>query len=154
MAAETGSSSGPLPAVRVLGFDFGVKRIGVAVGQSLTGRASPLKPLAARDGVPDWEQVARLVAEWAPDAFVVGLPLNMDGTEGEISQRARKFANRLHGRFGKPAHLMDERLSSFEAKGIVMAQSGERDFGRFSVDGLAASLIIESWLAQRTAGAE
>jgi len=154
MATETGSSSGRLPEVRVLGFDFGVKRIGVAVGQSLTGQASPLKPLAARDGVPDWEQVARLVAEWAPDAFVVGLPLNMDGTEGEISQRARKFANRLHGRFGKPAHLMDERLSSFEAKGIVMAQSGERDFGRFSVDGLAASLIIESWLAQRAAGAE
>jgi len=153
MATGTGSS-GRLPEVRVLGFDFGVKRIGVAVGQSLTGRASPLKPLAARDGVPDWEQVARLVAEWEPDAFVVGLPLNMDGTEGEISQRARKFANRLHGRFGKPAHLMDERLSSFEAKGIVMAQSGERDFGRYSVDGLAASLIIESWLAQRAAGAE
>ena len=152
MAAETGTPSGRLSAVRILGFDFGVKRIGVAVGQSLTGRASALKPLVARDGVPDWEQVARLVAEWAPDAFVVGLPLNMDGTEGEIAQRARKFANRLHGRFGKPAHLMDERLSSFEAKGIVMAQSGERDFGRYSVDGLAASLIIESWLAQRAAG--
>ncbi len=152
MGAETGVPSEPLPVVRVLGFDFGAKRIGVAVGQSLTGRASALKPLAARDGVPDWEQVARLVAEWVPDGFVVGLPLNMDGTEGEIAQRARKFANRLHGRFGKPAYLMDERLSSFEAKGIVMAQSGERDFGRYSVDGLAASLITESWLAQRAAG--
>ena len=137
--------------MRVLGFDFGVKRIGVAVGQSLTGSASALKPLPARDGVPDWEVVARLVREWSPDAFVVGLPLNMDGSESEMCQRARKFANRLHGRFGKPAHLMDERLSSFEAKGLAMAQTGERDFGRFSVDGLAASLIVESWLALQQA---
>ena len=145
------SGSGEKANVRVLGFDFGVKRIGVAVGQSLTGQASALKPLPARDGVPDWDQVAKVVAEWQPDAFVVGLPLNMDGSESEMCVRARKFANRLHGRFGKPAHLMDERLSSFEAKGMVMASSGERDFGRYSVDGLAASLIIESWFAQRDA---
>lgn len=135
--------------MRVLGFDFGVKRIGLAVGQSLTGSASALKPLPARDGVPDWDQLGRLIEEWRPDALVVGLPLNMDGSESEMTRRARKFANRLHGRFGKPVHLMDERLSSFEAKGIALAQTRERDFGRFSVDGLAASLIVESWLAQR-----
>src|SRR5690606_11739466 len=91
------------------------------------------------------------VREWNPDAFVVGLPLNMDGSESEMCQRARKFANRLHGRFGKQTHLMDERLSSFEAKGLAMTQAGERDFGRFSVDGLAASLIVESWFASRHA---
>jgi len=135
--------------MRALGFDFGLKRIGVAVGQSLTGRASPLKPLPARDGIPDWDLVAQLVEEWQPDVFVVGLPLNMDGTESEMSRRARKFANRLHGRFGKASHLMDERLSSFEAKGLALEQTRERDFGKFSVDGMAACLILESWMAQQ-----
>ncbi len=128
-------------------FDFGTRRIGVAVGRQLLGTASELAPLAAKDGIVHWPELEKRVQEWQPDAFVVGLPLNMDGTANEMSLRARKFARRLEGRFGKPCFMMDERLSSFEAKGLVMRRGGDRDFGRNSVDGLAACLILESWFA-------
>ena len=131
-----------------LGFDFGTRRIGVAVGRALLGTASPLSPLVARDGIPDWVIIEKLVQEWKPDAFVVGLPLNMDGTASDMSIRATKFAKRLQGRFNKPYFMMDERLSSHEAKGFVIERGGNRDFGENSVDGIAASLILESWFSQ------
>ncbi|WP_250655522.1 Holliday junction resolvase RuvX [Alkalimarinus coralli] len=130
-----------------LGFDFGTRRIGVAVGRRLLGSASPLPPITARDGIPDWSDIEKLVAEWSPDGFVVGLPLNMDGSESEMSRRATKFGKRLQGRFNKPYFMMDERLSSHEAKGYVIEQGGDRDFGRNSVDGIAAVLILQSWFA-------
>lgn len=126
-------------------FDFGVKRIGVAYGQTVTGSATPLSPLKAKDGIPDWTQIESLLKEWQPNKVLVGLPLNMDGTESEMSRRARKFANRIHGRFGTPIEMHDERLTSFEAKGHVIAAGGNRDFGQNSVDGAAAVLLFESW---------
>ncbi len=129
-------------------FDFGLKRIGVAVGNALIGHASEQPPLKARDGQPDWQLVSKLVAKWEPAAFVVGLPLNMDGTESELSKRATKFGKRLHGRFNKPYFMMDERLSSYEAKGDVIQETGERDFGAYSVNGKAACLILESWFRE------
>lgn len=133
--------------VNLMGFDFGTQRIGIATGQRITCSANPLDPIKARDGIPNWEQLQRIVEQWQPDAFVVGLPLNMDGSESDMSLRASKFARRLEGRFHKPAALHDERLSSFEAKGMVMEHSRERNFGQYSVDGLAAKLILESWMA-------
>jgi len=132
-----------------LSFDFGTRRIGVAIGRSLLGSATPLSPLGARDGIPNWSEIETLVSEWKPDCFVVGLPLNMDGTASEMSLRATKFGKRLQGRFNKPYFMMDERLSSHEAKGYVIDQGGDRDFGRNSVDGIAAVLILESWFAQQ-----
>ncbi len=131
-----------------LGFDFGTRRIGVAIGRGLLGTATPLSPISARDGIPDWAIIEKLVLEWRPDGFVVGLPLNMDGSESEMSLRATKFGKRLQGRFNKPYFMMDERLSSHEAKGIVIARGGDRDFGQNSVDGIAAALILESWFAK------
>jgi len=131
----------------LLGFDYGTRQIGVAVGQVITGQARELCILKARDGVPDWQKVEALLREWQPDALVVGLPLNMDGTPSEMSERAEKFARRLNGRFNLPVHTHDERLTSYEAKGMVIAQGGSRDFGANSVDGLAAQLILESWMA-------
>ncbi|GGY53106.1 putative pre-16S rRNA nuclease [Bacterioplanes sanyensis] len=131
---------------RLMAFDFGTKRIGIAVGQRLTGTAQALTPIKARDGIPDWQQLQQIINEWQPDGFVTGLPLNMDGSRSEMSQRADKFARRLEGRYHRPSVTHDERLTSFEAKGMVMADSGERDFGKHSVDGLAAQLILESWM--------
>lgn len=132
--------------MQLLGFDYGLKNIGVATGQTLTGTASPQTPLRARDGMPDWDDIEALLKEWQPDLVLVGLPLNMDGTESELSTRARKFANRIHGRFGVPIEMVDERLTSFEAKGEVMARGGSRDYGRNPVDAIAARLIVESYL--------
>ncbi|MEE2762009.1 MAG: Holliday junction resolvase RuvX [Pseudomonadota bacterium] len=130
---------------RVLAFDFGTRRIGVASGQELLGSGQPVAMLPARDGIPDWQQLAHLLEEWRPDLVVVGLPLNMDDTENEMCARARKFGKRIHGRFHLPVEMVDERLTSFEAKGEVMAAGGSRDFGRYGVDDRAAVLILETW---------
>jgi putative Holliday junction resolvase len=133
-----------------LGFDFGLRRIGLAYGQTVTATAQPLSPIAAKDGSPDWSLIDRVVAEWQPSAIVVGLPLNMDGTISEMARRARKFANRLNERTKLPCFLYDERLTSFEAKEIHVARGGGRDFGAESVDGIAAQLMLEAWFAQET----
>ena len=129
----------------VIGFDFGTTRIGVAAGQAITGTASPLAPVAARDGIPDWSLLEALISEWQPAALVVGIPLNMDGTISDMSRRARKFANRLKERCQLPCYLIDERLSTREAKQISMARGGSTNFKENSVDGIAAQLILESW---------
>ncbi len=130
---------------RVLAFDYGTRRIGVASGQEMLGTGQPVAMIPARDGIPDWSRVAALLQEWQPDLVVVGLPLNMDDTENEMCARARKFGNRLHGRYHVAVEMVDERLTSFEAKGEVMAAGGSRDFGRHGVDDRAAVLILETW---------
>lgn len=132
---------------RVLSFDFGTTRIGIASGQSITGTASPLPPVAARDGVPDWSFLDNLLAEWKPDALVIGLPLNMDGSPSEMAYRARKFANRLHERYRCPCYLMDERLTTREAKRIHLDAGGGTNFKQESVDGIAAQLLLEDWFS-------
>lgn len=130
------------PPATLLGFDFGDRRIGVAVGQTLTGTASPLTTLDARDGQPDWTRVAALLDDWRPDALVVGLPLNMDGSEQDLTRRARRFARRLQRRLGLPLHFADERLSTREAR--------DREAGTVHPagrDAVAAQVILEGWMA-------
>lgn len=129
----------------LLSFDFGTKSIGVAIGQQLTGTARPLAALKANDGVPDWNKIEALLKEWQPDRVVVGLPLNMDGTEQPLTARARKFANRLHGRFGVQVDLHDERLSTIEARAELFERGGFRALSKGSVDSLSAVIILESW---------
>lgn len=132
----------------VIAFDYGTRFIGVAVGQSITRTASPLSALPAKEGIPNWDQIAALLKEWQPQRLVVGLPLNMDGTPSEMSQRAEKFARRLHGRFGLPVETWDERLSSYEARGEMLARDrGNRDFRERGVDSESARLVLEGWFA-------
>lgn len=133
----------------LLAFDYGTKNIGVACGQTISGTSSSLAPLKAKDGIPDWSQVEKILGDWQPDLVLVGLPLNMDDSESELSLRARKFANRLHGRFGVKVEMVDERLSSFEAKGEVMSRGGSRDYKHHPVDSIAARLILQTWLEQQ-----
>ncbi|UTW10554.1 Holliday junction resolvase RuvX [Marinobacterium rhizophilum] len=133
--------------LQALAFDFGTSRIGVAVGQTLTATATAIAPVSARDGIPDWNQIDQIVQEWSPDALVVGIPLNMDGSISDMARRARKFANRLHERYKLPSFLMDERLSTREAKSIHRAAGGGTNYKKESVDGIAAQLILESWFS-------
>lgn len=130
----------------LLAFDYGTKNIGVASGQTITRSANSQAALKAKDGIPDWSQIEKLLQDWQPDLVLVGLPLNMDDSESELSARARKFANRLHGRFGVKVEMVDERLSSFEAKGEVMERGGSRDYKHNPVDSIAARVILESWM--------
>lgn len=135
------------PIRLVLGFDYGSKQIGVAVGQAITGQARELCVLKAQNGVPDWQKVAALLQEWQPDALVVGLPLNMDGSPSDMSARAEKFSRQLHGRFQLPVHTHDERLTTYAAKGERMDQGHFHSSYRDNpVDALAAALLLEGWL--------
>ena len=135
----------------LLGFDYGTKQIGVAVGQMITQQARELCNLKARDGIPNWEQIEALIKEWQPDALVVGLPLNMDGTPSDMCVRAEKFARRLNGRFNLPVHTHDERLTTFEAKGQRLAQGQQRgSYREQPVDALAAALLLQGWLEQHS----
>ncbi len=130
----------------VLAFDFGLRQIGVAVGNCLLNTTQPLAIISAREGIPDWSAVERVVAEWQPDLLLVGDPLNMDGSTSELSTRARKFARRLHGRLGIPFEMADERLSSFEAKQLSRERGHRGDFKRQPVDSEAAELVLRAWL--------
>ncbi len=123
-----------------LAFDFGLRRIGVATGQTVTSTATPLGIVDARAGTPRWSQIAELIEEWQPDALVVGLPLNMDDSESDMSRLARNFAEELERRFDLAVHLTDERLSSREAE----ARGGAR-----TDHDLAAKIIAETFLSQR-----
>ncbi len=133
---------------QVLGFDFGTHSIGVAVGQTVTGTASPLAALKAKDGQPNWEIVEKLMKEWQPEFLVVGLPLNMDGTEQPLTDLARKFANRLHGRFGIQVILQDERLTTVAAKETLFGRGGYKQLQKGKVDSAAAQLILEDYFNQ------
>ncbi|AIK91044.1 Holliday junction resolvase RuvX [Glaesserella parasuis] len=134
----------------VLAFDFGTNSIGCAVGQSITGTAQGLSAFKAQDGIPNWEQIGKVIAQWQPDLLVVGLPLNMDGTEQPLTQRAKKFAKRLNGRFNLPVELQDERLTTVEAKSEIFTRGGFKALKKGKVDAISACLILESWFEQQS----
>ena len=109
-----------------IAFDFGTKSIGCAVGQSITGTAQALPAFKAQDGIPNWDAIEKCLKDWKPDVIVVGLPLNMDGTEQDLTLRAKKFANRLNGRFGIKVELQDERLTTVSARDEIFQRGGYR----------------------------
>ena len=130
----------------VLGFDFGLKQIGVAVGQAVTRTASPVGVVRADNGMPDWAALDTLIQTWKPNQIVVGLPLNMDGTMSDMAFRAQKFAKRLSDRYHLSTHCMDERLSTHEA--IAWSKERYHKVPEKSIkDTLAAVVILESFLS-------
>lgn len=123
-------------------FDFGEKRIGVAVGQTITATATPLETVQVRNNIPDWDRIAELIDQWRPSALVVGQPLNMDGTRQLLTDLADRFARQLEDRYRLPVHMVDERLSTYEAKNRL------REIN--NLDPVAAQVILESWLLEYT----
>ena len=135
----------PIGQRTLIGFDFGKKYIGVAVGQEFTGNASPLGSIKASDGIPNWDDLAKYIKEWLPDIIVVGLPLNMDGSEQQLTLDAKKFGKRINGRFGINVEFQDERLTTADAKEQLFAQGGYRNLKKDNIDAQSAALIIESY---------
>ena len=133
----------------VIAIDYGLRNMGVAVGNTLSSTARPLAVVGARDGVPEWAALAALIAEWKPARVIVGHPINMDGSESELSQRAAKFARQVGGRFNLPVTLVDERLSSREAKSNALAAGHRGDFAADPIDDQAAAIILATWLNDR-----
>ena len=136
----------------VLGFDYGSKTTGIAVGQSLTGSASELAVIrfgeTRQSQQAQWEQLKKLVQEWKPTTLVVGWPLNMDGTESDFCKEVKRFAEKLKKQTGCPVEFMDERLTSREAK--MESKNKNSDYRKNPVDSYAAKLMLESWLRENT----
>lgn len=131
-----------------LGLDFGLRRIGIAVGQTLTRTASPLGRINARDGEPDWPALDAIIKEWQPSGLVVGLPLNMDNTEQFLTECAKTFKNALQQRYALPVHMIDERLSTLEAKSRLYQAGKHRALHHKGIDSVAAQIILEAWLTE------
>ena len=130
----------------LLGFDYGTKRIGVAVGQDITRTVTPLTTLRCSNETPDWKAISKLIEEWKPDKLVVGLPLHLDGTSQALTDRAQRFGNQLKGRYNLPVEMVDERLTSHEAETELVTRKGKST--KADIDALAAALILQSWLDQ------
>ncbi|MHB8385992.1 Holliday junction resolvase RuvX [Metallibacterium sp.] len=146
MSAALGARVG-----NVLGFDFGLRCIGVAVGTTLAASARPLAVLTAHSGAPDWSELDALLRAWSPLALVVGLPLDGDGSEQPITCAARGFAAQLRQRYRIDVHLCDERHSSQEAARRFATQRAagqRRKRDAAQLDALAAAVILESWLSE------
>lgn len=133
----------------VLAFDFGEKRIGVAVGDFETRIAHPLTTIAAEDNRSRFAAIEALIREWAPVRLVVGLPAHADGTEHEVSRLARRFAQRLEGRLALPVELVDERLTSAAAESALRESGPRARRNKAAVDALAAQEILRGFLESR-----
>ena len=132
----------------LLGFDFGLRRIGIAVGNRLLNTARPLTTVSYK-GAPEWAQIDATIKEWQPSNLIVGIPVHMDGTEQAITQSARQFAAQLHKRYQLPVHPADERLSSAAAEDSLRedrAAGRKRRVRKEEKDSLAASIILRDWM--------
>lgn len=129
----------------VLAFDFGTKRIGVAVGDFETRLAHPLTVIAVAENRARFAAIEQLIAEWRPALLVVGLPVHADGTEHPVGRLARRFAQRLQGRFGARTELVDERLTSHEAEGLLRAAGARGARLKAGLDPVAAQRILEAF---------
>ncbi|MCU7929183.1 MAG: Holliday junction resolvase RuvX [Candidatus Thiodiazotropha sp. (ex Codakia rugifera)] len=129
----------------LLGFDYGTRKIGVAVGQTLTGTATPLETLLLVNHKPDWTRIGQLIKEWQPQALVVGLPLDVDDSETDATQPALRFSRQLEGRYRLKVYLADERFTSFEARDRL----GHKARRIEDYDAVAAKLILETWLNEQ-----
>ena len=130
----------------VIGFDFGLKRIGLATGQTITGTASPLATLQAVNHAPDWKGIADHIRQWKPDALIVGIPYLLDSSESDMTRAARNFSRELERRFKLPVHTIDESLSSYAAETRLKEETKIAKHNKHEIDKIAAALIVQSWL--------
>lgn len=132
----------------VLGLDYGTKRIGLAVGQTITNSASPLCTVNQLNGAPDWEGIKTQIDQWAPDCLVVGIPYHTDGTESEMTKKALQFSEQLKKKFSLPVHHIDETLSSYSAEEFLKKNTKIGKHNKHEVDKIAAAIIVQNWLDQ------
>lgn len=147
MASKADPLAAKLTRDAYLGFDFGHKKIGVAVGQAATRIASPLTTLKSPNQTPDWQAIAGLIDEWQPLALIVGISRQQDGSDNIVTPRILKFARQLEGRYRLPVHSVDETLTTFEAKQQLYDDVKVGAGKLWAVqDQLAAQLILQTWL--------
>ena len=133
----------------ILAFDFGLQRTGVAVGNTLTGSATPECTLQSKNDTPNWDEITKLIEDWKPDKIIVGMPTELDGSENPLQKRVTRFSNQLNGRYSIPVEHENEQFSSIEAAQRLkqMRQSGRKQkIKKQEVDKIAASIILETWM--------
>jgi putative Holliday junction resolvase len=145
--AKTDPLAAKLTKNTFIGFDFGNKKIGVAVGQAMTLTASPLQTIRSVNQTPNWELISKIIKEWQPKGLVVGISKQQNGEDNLITPRMRKFCRQLEGRYQIPVYQIDEALSTFEAKQLLFDDLHVSADKLWQVqDQLAAQLILQSWL--------
>ncbi len=125
----------------VLGFDYGTHRIGIAVGQTVSATARPVTIIPSHHKVPDWHAITKLIESWAPDALVVGMPNNLDGSEHYLTPAILRFVRQLEGRYQLPVYIIDESWSSYEARNRTAEHKHPK------IDAVAAQVILETWFS-------
>ncbi|WP_445114816.1 Holliday junction resolvase RuvX [Acinetobacter sp. WZC-1] len=133
------------PARLIMSFDFGTQKMGMAIGSALIESATPLALFPMKDGIPDWTALLNIISQHQPNLFLVGLPLNMDGSESELSARSRKFARRLQHQTQIETWMVDERLTTREARHALDQYQAEGRARKLAADSIAAALLISSW---------
>jgi putative holliday junction resolvase len=131
---------------RLIGFDFGLRRIGVATGQTITKTAHPLTTVLANNGIPPWQEMDKIIQEWQPAAIIVGLPLKHNDARFSITDAVDAFAKSLKARYDCPVYLHDERLTTKEARSRVFEEGGFRALQKEQIDAVAAQIILEGWM--------
>jgi putative Holliday junction resolvase len=132
----------------VLGFDYGAKRIGIAMGQTITRTATPVTTINAVHGSPDWAGIQKLIEQWNPDALIVGMPYFLDGKESEMTKTVQHFCDELEKRFGISVFKINEALSSYEAEETLKKKLKIGKHNKQEIDKMAAAIIVQSWLDQ------
>lgn len=131
----------------IISFDYGTRNIGVAIGQKITGTANTLlDTIKVINGIPNWKEIKKVLKEWKPSIAIIGLPLNMNGTEQNTSMMARKFALKLNKKYNIKIEMHDERLSTIEAKNKLFLIGGIKCINKKKVNSISASFILESWM--------
>lgn len=133
----------------VMGIDYGLKRIGIATGQTITSSASPITTLNQIDGSPDWPALGQLIAQWRPQALIVGMPYHVDGTENEMTKIVAAFCLELEQRFALPVYTINEALSSYEAEAMLKKNTKIGKHNKHEIDKMAAAIIVQNWLNQQ-----
>lgn len=133
----------------VLGIDYGLKRIGIATGQTITGSASPITTLNQINGSPDWKAIENLIDQWKPQALIVGMPYYLDGKENDMTKAVEVFCLELEQRFAIPIFKINEALSSYEAEAILKKNTKIGKHNKHEIDKMAAAIIVQNWLDQQ-----
>ena len=131
----------------IIGIDFGTRQWGLAVGNTATKLATSIQSIRARNGEPNWINLKLLQEKWHASAIVIGLPLNMDGTDQPLTQRVRAMAKKIEKELSLPVYFQDERLSTVEAKAELFASGGYKSLKKDKIDSLSAVIILQDWLS-------
>ena len=134
----------------IAAFDFGLKHIGMAIGQEITNTAQTFYSLKAESGEPNWDELDIIVRDWQPKLFVVGNPINMDGSDSDMKEKSDKFSNLIRQRYNIPVELMDERLSTREARERMKSDSGHFVDASADTHQISAQIILESWFREKS----